>query len=133
MRIYLIPLLGLVLLASAGAVDSVIVDFDAKGISDRAILEWTSGIEGSLALYKVERSDNGRSFISIDNVDPRGSNMEYQYIDTNPLDNGNQHIFYYRIKMVFADGSFTYSETKSATLTFSGLQETWGTIKAMFR
>ncbi len=121
------------MISSAFAVDSVITSFSVTADGDKAILEWVSGIEGNLAKYSVERSADGKVFSSIHDVFPQGNTVHYRYIDENPLKFYSQRLYYYRIKMLFSDGNFTYSEIESVSLNFNGLQETWGSIKAMFR
>lgn len=131
-KITIVLLAGLFVL-SAFAVDPVITSFTVTANGDEAILEWESGKELNLVKYKIERSSDNQNFTPVHDVFPRGDNSRYRYVDENPLKFSSHRIFYYRIKMLFADGSYVYSETKSVSLSFSGLQETWGSIKAMFR
>ena len=127
-----ITVLFAVIVIAAWAVNSVITDFSAYGEGDRVVLNWTSGIEGNLNKYKIERSSNNQNFSHISDIAPEGDFFHYEYIDNDVL-KSSQRLFYYRIKMVFTDGTYTYSDTSSVTLQFSGIQETWGSIKAMFR
>lgn len=132
MKKYLILSILLVTVAAfAGA--SVIASFSVSGQGDKAVLEWLSGIEGNLIKYKIERSENNLNFTAIQEIFPGGNFSSYQFIDDDVMKLSSQRIFYYRIKMIFADNTSAYSEVKSVTLSFSGLQETWGSIKAMFR
>jgi len=122
-----------VFIAAAVAVDSVITEFTVSAVDEQAVLKWKSGIEGNLTKYKIERSTDGQNFSYIWEVLPEGNYSEYEYIDSNLFKTTSQRIYYYRIKMIFADNTYTYSEVKSVTIFFSGLSETWGSIKAMFR
>lgn len=121
------------IVASAWAGESVIISFTANPNGDKAVLEWQSGIEGSLIKYKIERSADSQSFTYIQEISPEGNYSEYIYIDDDIYKSSSQRLYYYRIKMIFADGTYAYSEVKSVNLILSGLQETWGSIKAMFR
>ncbi|MBC8277267.1 MAG: hypothetical protein H8E46_03485 [FCB group bacterium] len=125
--------IAITLIAVIVAGSSVIETFTVTSQGDQAVIEWVSGVEGNLLKYKVERSEDNKSFTSIQEVYPQGNYSNYVYIDDNIMKLTSQRIYYYRIKMIFADGSFDVSDVKSVTLTFSGLQETWGSIKAMFR
>ncbi len=125
--------LTLILVIAAFAGDSVIESFTVSADGDKAILQWSSNIEGNLSKYKIERSEDGNIFTFIHQVLPEGNFSEYEYIDDDLMKNTSHRVYYYRIKMIFSDGTFAYSETKSVTLNFSGFQETWGSIKAMFR
>jgi len=130
-RIYILGVLLLAAIVFAGS--SVIETFTVTPQGDQAYLQWNSGIEGNLSKYKIERSVDNKTYTSIAEITPQGSFSLYQYIDDNIMKSTAQRIYYYRIKMIFTDGSFDYSDVVSVTLSFSGLQETWGSIKAMFR
>lgn len=125
--------IAVTLIAVIVAGSSVIETFTATPQGDQTVLEWFSGIEGNLVKYRVERSEDNKSFTSIQEIYPQGNYSNYMYIDDTIMKLTSLRIYYYRIKMIFADGSFDVSEVKSVTLSFSGLQETWGSIKAMFR
>ena len=128
-----ILIIATMLIAVVIAGSSVIDTFTAEPDGDRAVLEWSSGIEGNLTKYKVERSEDNNSFTAIQEIYPQGNYASYEYIDDDIMKLTSHRVYYYRIKMIFADGTFDVSDVESVTLTFSGLQETWGSIKAMFR
>ncbi len=110
-----------------------ILEFSAEPDGESAVLlTWRTGVEVSLTVFQVQRSSNGNTFYTIGNVDPTGSYSEYQYLDTNLLKQSVK-TYYYRLKMIDTSGAVTYSEVRDVTLTFSGIQQTWGSIKAMFR
>ena len=111
----------------------VITEFTVNAVGDQALLQWTSGIEGNLTKYKIERSVDGQTFFYINETLPAGNNHVYIFYDDTLFKDSSQRLYYYRIKMTFSDGSFSYSEVKSVQVSFSGLAETWGSIKAMFR
>jgi hypothetical protein len=117
----------------AWATDSVITDFTATSLGDKAQLEWTSGLEGNLIKYKVERSTDNQYFITLTDILPEGNYHTYIYIDDDIMKSSSQRLYYYRIRMIFADGTFCYSLVRSVNIQLSGLMETWGSIKAMFR
>jgi len=125
--------IGTLLIASVLVWASVIETFTVSAQGDQARLQWNSGIEGNLTKYKIERSENNLNYTMVTEINPMGSFSLYQYLDDTIMKSSSQRVYYYRIKMVYADGNFDYSETASVTLSFSGLQETWGSIKAMFR
>jgi hypothetical protein len=114
-------------------VDSVIVNFQVTSGGDYAILEWTSGVEAGLVKYKIERSIDNVSFSFVADVFPQGDNHTYTYTDDDVMKYTTQRLYYYRIKMLFTGNTFAYTPSESVLLAFSGFQETWGSIKAMFR
>jgi hypothetical protein len=69
-------------------------------------------------------------------VEARGGTTgaaEYTYQDRSVF-KPNDRIFYYRLKIVDRDNTFTYySEIVTVSPTISSVRQTWGSIKAMFR
>jgi hypothetical protein len=110
-----------------------LTDFRVFPVVDHCQLEWTTGIEDNFQMFVIERSADARSFFVVGQVTAKGSFSQYEYTDASPLDMDNHRIFYYRLKMVDRDGTFRYSEIREVSLTFSAVQHTWGSIKAMFR
>lgn len=121
---------GLTLAAFAGA---ELYSFRAFPVVDHCQLEWMTGVESNLRLFIVERSSDGQSFFAIGQTSPRGSYSQYEYTDSSPLDADMERTFYYRLKIVDGDGAVRYSPISEVLLSFSPVQHTWGSIKAMFR
>jgi hypothetical protein len=72
------------------------------------LLSWTSYTETNVDHYEIERSANGQSFETIDNVSAAGnskSRIDYNWSDVSALDGEN----FYRVKSVDIDGKATYS------------------------
>jgi hypothetical protein len=67
-------------------------------------INWNVENEISIASYEIERSKNGYDFTGIGTVDAANSN-NYSFTDATVLSG----VFYYRIKIISADGSFKYS------------------------
>ena len=109
-----------------------ILEFTAESQGEGILLIWRTGIEFNLSTFEVQRSTNGTSFYSVAEVEPAGSYSEYQFVDNNLLKDAMK-TYYYRLKMVDINGTVTYSEVREVTMIFSGIQQTWGSIKAMFR
>jgi hypothetical protein len=109
-----------------------ILEFTAESQGESVLLQWRTGIEVNVAMFEVQRSASGTNFYTVGEVEPNGSYSEYQYVDTNmPKDSTRR--YYYRIKIVDTNGAVSYSEVREVLLIFSGIQHTWGSIKAMFR
>ncbi|TKJ39776.1 hypothetical protein CEE37_10895 [candidate division LCP-89 bacterium B3_LCP] len=120
------------LVATAALSSGIITSFDAAVEGELVILEWTSGLEDGLDHYQVERSLDGLAFFSIADVAALGNNTTYFYED-HDIYKGSTRTYYYRIKAAMLDGTANYSSVQSVTLTISGIQQTWGSIKALFR
>ncbi len=77
--------------------------FEAKKMNTGAQLIWKVAGEENVNHYEVEKSTDGRSFVSIGNVSITKKDT-YTYMDANPAT-----VVYYRIKNVDNDGRFKYS------------------------
>jgi hypothetical protein len=86
-----------------------LLSFDATKLnSEKALVNWELSefpLQGSR--FEVQRANDGRSFVSIGNINGDGASKLYNYID-NGLQNG---INYYRLKMIDEDNKITYSKT----------------------
>jgi hypothetical protein len=121
---------GTSLAAWAGA---ELLSFSVYPVVDHSRLEWATGLETNLKTFVVERSSDGQSYVVVGQVPARGSYSQYEFTDSSPLDADRGVTFFYRLKLVDRDGTFRYSEVRQVSLTFSAVQQTWGSIKAMFR
>jgi hypothetical protein len=76
-----------------------------KGIA----LEWTTASESNNSGFMIERSSNKVNFIEVAFVNGKGTTTEvtdYKYVDGI----SNPGTYYYRLKQVDFDGSFSYSD-----------------------
>jgi hypothetical protein len=121
----------LVAVAVMGSVD--LLSFRAYAVIDHCQLIWSTGEEGSLRQFVVERSSDRETFVPVGQVTARGPYSDYRFTDVSPLDADMNRTFYYRLKMVDGDGAYTFSEIRDVSLSFSAVQQTWGSIKALFR
>lgn len=107
--------------------------FTAKTNSDGIFIEWKTADEGGTTRFEIERSaSNPDNFIFIKNISATGNNSYYSFLDNtvNKLDQNS--IYYYRLKCI-QPGGYTYSNTISVVQSISGIKNTWGSIKAIFR
>lgn len=79
------------------------IGFDAKRAANGISLVWKVGGEENVNHYEVERSLDGRNFLSIANITTIKKDT-YTYLDPE-----NNSLVYYRIKNVDNDGKFKYS------------------------
>jgi hypothetical protein len=87
--------------------------FETKVQNDKINLEWTTASETNNAMFVVERSSDGESFVEISTVKGAGNTtnaVEYATTDFYPL----QGVSYYRLKQIDFDGKFTYSDVAGA-------------------
>ncbi len=134
--------LQLGLLAIAGGnmlfAGAIIVHFDAQPGFNQVTLKWTTENEINLKGFEIERSfdnssDNNFKLVEFVKASEELKNRkEYTYEDKSVFKQFDR-TFYYRLKVVDKDNSFTYSKVISVIPTISSARQTWGSIKAMFR
>ena len=110
--------------------------FTAKTNTEGILLEWKTGDESGTRTFDIERSaSTPDNFIFIKSITATGNNSYYAYLDNNVnVRNGtNSSIYYYRLKCTQQNGVYTYSNVISVVHTLSGIKNTWGSIKAIFR
>ncbi len=110
-----------------------ILSLSGYPLGDHARLEWRTGQEVSFQKFVVERSADGSYYFPVGQIDARGSFSEYSFTDESPLDVERERTFFYRLKLLNLDGTQSYTAPVEVSLSFSAVQQTWGSIKAMFR
>jgi len=78
--------------------------------NDETFLQWETANETNTSHFAVERSVDGRSFDGIGSVPANGNSTanKYSFAD-NEVNNLSSTVVYYRLKMMDADGKYTYS------------------------
>jgi hypothetical protein len=86
----------------------------AEFVDQMVVIDWSITSERNNKEFVIERSEDGRSFSSIGNIQANQNGTfpsNYQYIDFNPIDG----ISYYRIKQVDISGLFSYSQISAVS------------------
>ena len=79
--------------------------------SSGVLLTWTTGTELNISHFEIEKSTNGTDYVSIDNMPSSGNvsaSKNYSYTDK-VVRQLNGMSYYYTVKEIYANGSFTYS------------------------
>ncbi|MFQ5708546.1 MAG: hypothetical protein ACE5HO_13905 [bacterium] len=114
---------------------AIIIDFRAEPGFNKVALKWSSQNEVNLKGFEVQRGFEKNNFKEIGFVKAitgQQDKKNYSYEDKTVFKQTSRN-FFYRLKIMDKDGSFTYSKEISATPTISSARQTWGSIKAMFR
>jgi uncharacterized delta-60 repeat protein len=93
-----------------------LLDFTGVSQNKSVLLQWKIATEKNLARFVIERSGDGNRFLTINSITVRAINAvttNYSITDSQPL----QGINFYRLKMVDADGEFTYSNIIAVKIT----------------
>lgn len=124
----------IVLVTAIAFADLTIQYFTGKSTQDGILLEWKTGDEGGTSYFQIERSaNNPNNFIYLNTVNATGNNSFYSYLDNSLMRLSGASIYYYRLKCVKPGGSYVYSNTITVVHSVSGIKDTWGSIKAIFR
>ena len=97
----------------SGALPLKLISFTAQPQTNAVALSWTTTQEEQMSRIIVERSADGITYSLLATIQPKGSytaTTAYSYTDVAPL----SPVGYYRLKMVDLDGSYTYSEIRTA-------------------
>ena len=117
---------------SAGEIDEILKYFKAETSTDKVIVKWSTKKETEVKEFVVQRSMDEFTYTDLKKQNKIGENKEYQHID-NTLFKSSSRIYYYRIKVVKNDNSILYSKTVKIIPKISGIRQTWGTLKAIFK
>ncbi|MEY3689940.1 MAG: hypothetical protein RIT37_1502 [Bacteroidota bacterium] len=118
------------------------ISFDhmsAKSDGKVITIEWRPGLEKGIRLYELERNSGSEGFRSIAELEPKGAQFTYRFIDENALMKGGNNerilgkVYSYRVKVIAYDNSISYSNIVNVSHSVSGIRRTWGMIKEMFR
>ncbi|MCX6157207.1 MAG: hypothetical protein NTY74_04410 [Ignavibacteriae bacterium] len=107
----------------------------AKTNGDGILVEWKTGDESGTVKFEIERSaSTPNSFIFVKSITANGSNSYYSFQDNGVDFQGKSgFVYYYRLKCITPNGSYSYTNSITVVHTVSGIKNTWGSIKAIFR
>lgn len=100
-------------ITTATALDFTLASFEAQVKAQEVLLDWTTATEKATSAFEIERNSNGAGFAVIGRVTAAGNASEatgYQFNDKQPVKGLNL----YRLKMINADGTWSYSPVRSA-------------------
>ncbi len=84
----------------------------AANVGTRNKVEWKSATEATGDIFELERSADAKTFTKIATVAANGKPSTYLQWDESPV----QGVNYYRVKLVDANGKYSYSKVVSATV-----------------
>lgn len=111
--------------------DAEILEFRAEPSPNKITLNWRTGQETNITSFHIERSINNNDFNKVGEVNPKGNNSTYEFIDESI--SRVSSIYYYRLKVVNNNGTSQFSESLPVIPNVSSIKRTWGSIKALFR
>ena len=128
-----VVVLSLIIFAATVFAGAYFYDFNVYHDGDNVVITWKTLQENNVKEFVVQRSTPQSSFVDIASIQPKGNNSSYSYTDQSAYKTSDL-VFIYQIKIVGNDPSdITYSKPQSVLQNVSGVKQTWGSIKAMFR
>ena len=106
--------------------------FNTKSDNGNVTITWQTGQETNVRNFVIERMPINGNFIEIATLPAKGNNSTYEYVDETAY-KANDQVYVYRLKIVDNDGSASYSGVSHVAHSVSGVKQTWGSIKALFR
>ena len=88
-----------------------ISSFTGRRVNQTTLLSWAMASESNTDRFEVVRSADGSTWLQIGQVPAAGNSstpLSYQYVDPVALQGGNG--LYYRLRLVYKDGQYTYSD-----------------------
>jgi hypothetical protein len=133
-RTLLVSFLGLCLFFTALAGVIKEGSLNARSDGSSITIRWLSEDETGVEKFLIERKagTNG-AFMFLTELQPRGNNSAYQYVDETAFRILNENIYQYQIKVQFTHGSTQLFGPITVSHRTSDVRRTWGSIKAMFR
>jgi hypothetical protein len=106
----------------------------ARSDGNSITIRWLSEDETGVEKFVIERKAGANGvFMLLTELQPRGNNSAYQYIDETAFRILNESIYKYQIKVQFTNGSTQLFGPITVSHRTSDVRRTWGSIKAMFR
>ncbi len=111
--------IGSVMFSSPTPLPVNLLSFEAYRTNNTVQLNWSTSSEVGTRSFEVERSADGKNFVTIGTLSAANSpgNHNYSFNDQSPL-NGNN---VYRLKMIDIDNASTYSEMKAVAFNTTSL------------
>lgn len=106
--------------------------FNGRSENNDIILEWKINSQEDIESFDIlKKRSNDTDYKNIDKISSIGPGL-YSYKDETPLYKTSGLSFTYKLKIIFAD-HVEYSDPIEVNMNISGVNQTWGSIKAMFR
>ncbi len=91
-------------------------NFDVTKVNNTGLIKWNTILELNSNNFEVQRSIDGRSFVTIATIAAQGFASEYRFVDERlPITNDKLTI-YYRLKEVDKDGKFELSIVRQLSI-----------------
>lgn len=91
----------------------VLISFTVERFESSHRVKWSTGTETNVASFTVEGSTDGLNWTPVASTNATGSNSNYQVVPANDVAAGTT--WYYRLKVIDTNASFSYSSIQLIT------------------
>lgn len=130
---FLRPILVFILFASSVWAVSIISDLEGWAEDTRIIIQWKTTSEDGIAGFGILRSTDGVNFFEIGFLHAQGHSSAYTFIDDSIIAKVSGRNYHYRLKTRDTLGNSELSDIITIESNISGVNHTWGSLKALFR
>jgi hypothetical protein len=127
---------GLILIPLIVCASAQINNFHARAVNNSIVVEWSTESESGVSKFEIQRSLDKINWIKIGSVSSQSGNSsthhDYQFID-NSIFKGNESSLNYRLVVIDQTGHSEIFSVIASVSGSSGIRQTWGSLKAMFR
>ena len=105
--------------STAGVTPVNLISFTAMASGEKVLVDWVTSSEINASHFVIQSSTDGTQFTDIAQVQAKNGtgNKNYRYTDDPNIGLNKNEQYFYRLKMVDLDGTFTYSTIKSVKFT----------------
>ena len=126
-------ILVLLTLASFSFGEAVVSGFSGYEDEGRIIVQWVTELEDGVVGFEIQRStDLGRTFFAVGFLHAQGRGSAYTFIDDAIIAKVSGREYTYRLKVRDANGDTHFTDTINVETVLS-VQQTWGSLKALFK
>lgn len=100
--------------------------------TNRVVLSWVTKSETNIKSFLILRSNDDKVYISLATKTAKGPGTRYEYIDQNVMFKDFSPVFY-KIRALDSAGQMIEETAVIAHPNISGIFQTWGAIKKLFR
>ena len=130
---YLKTVLVVLLFMSSVWAMNTISEFDGWAEETRIIIQWKTTSEDGIEGFEIQRSTDGVNFFEIGFLSAQGHKSGYTFIDDSIIAKVSGRNYYYRLKIRSTLGNVELSDVITIESDISGVNHTWGSLKALFK
>ena len=112
---------------------AILNGFSGYAEDARIIIQWNTSTESNVRGFEVQRSTDGHTFFEIGFLHAQGDKSAYTFVDDSIIAKVSGRDYFYRLKIRDIDGSSELSEIITIPSNISGVNQTWGSLKALFK